>query len=131
MCEASAYVLKNGQEELILQDVDLIEPDGENLRMVNIFGEQKVLKAEILSLNLVNHKVILVDGDPKRPAAAKPAGVRGERGKGGIGSRGAERRCRQVAPPSTESSANGKAPGPVPARRSPARRGPGRPPGCR
>ncbi len=61
MCEASAYVLKNGREELILQDVDVIEPDGENLRLVNIFGEQKVLKADILSLNLVNHKVILVE----------------------------------------------------------------------
>jgi predicted RNA-binding protein len=61
MCEAAAYVLKNGQEELVLQDVDLIEPDGENLRLVNIFGEQKVLKASIQSLNLVNHKVILVE----------------------------------------------------------------------
>jgi predicted RNA-binding protein len=28
---------------------------------VNIFGEQKVLKASILSLNLVNHKVILIE----------------------------------------------------------------------
>ena len=61
MCEAAAYVLKNGREELVLQDVDLIEPDGDNLRLVNIFGEQKVLKASILSLNLVNHKVILVE----------------------------------------------------------------------
>jgi predicted RNA-binding protein len=61
MCEAAAYILKNGQEELILQDVDLIEPEGDNLRLVNIFGEQKILKASILSLNLVNHKVILVE----------------------------------------------------------------------
>jgi len=61
MCEAAAYLLKNGREELVLQDVDVIEPDGEHLRLVNIFGEQKVLKATILSLNLVNHKVILVE----------------------------------------------------------------------
>ncbi len=61
MCEAAAYVLKNGREELVLQDVDVIEPDGDNLRLVNIFGEQKVLRAQILSLNLVNHKVILVE----------------------------------------------------------------------
>ena len=61
MCEAAAFMLKNGREELVLQDVDLIEPEGENLRLVNIFGEQKVLKASILSLNLVNHKVILVE----------------------------------------------------------------------
>ncbi len=61
MCEAAAYVLKNGQEELVLQDVDVIEPDGDNLRLVNIFGEQMVIKASIQSLNLVNHKVILVE----------------------------------------------------------------------
>jgi len=61
MCEAAAYMLKNGREELVLQDVDVIEPEGENLRLVNIFGEQKVLKARILSLNLVNHKVILAE----------------------------------------------------------------------
>ena len=54
MCEATAYLLKNGQEELILKDVDVIEPDGDSVRIVNIFGEQKVLKAEIHSLNLIN-----------------------------------------------------------------------------
>lgn len=59
MCEAAAYIIRNGQEELFLEDVDLIEPDGENLRLVSIFGEQKVIKATIQSLNLVNHKVIL------------------------------------------------------------------------
>ncbi len=61
MCEAAAYVLKNGRAELVLQDVDVIEPDGDSLRLVNIFGEQKIMKARIQSLNLVNHKVILVE----------------------------------------------------------------------
>ena len=61
MCEAAAYILKDGKEELLLADVDLIEPDGENLRIVSIFGEQKVVKATIKSLKLVNHKVILVE----------------------------------------------------------------------
>jgi predicted RNA-binding protein len=61
MCEATAYLLKNGQEELVLKDVDVIEPDGDNVRIVNIFGEQKVLKAEIYSLNLIDHKVLLVE----------------------------------------------------------------------
>ena len=61
MCEATAYLLKNGQEELILKDVDVIEPDGDSVRIVNIFGEQKVVKAEIHSLNLINHKVLLVE----------------------------------------------------------------------
>ncbi|MFZ5453316.1 MAG: CooT family nickel-binding protein [Thermodesulfobacteriota bacterium] len=61
MCEAAAYIVKDGKEELLLQDVDLIEPDGEDLRLVSIFGEQKTVKAVIHSLNLVDHKVILVE----------------------------------------------------------------------
>lgn len=59
MCEAAAYIIRNGQEELFLEDVDLIEPEGDGLRLVSIFGEQKIIKATIQSLNLVNHKVIL------------------------------------------------------------------------
>ena len=62
MCEAAAYVLKpDGQEELFLADVDVIEPEGDSLRLVSIFGEQKVIKAGIHSLNLINHKVLLVE----------------------------------------------------------------------
>ena len=36
MCEASAYWLKNGQEELLMSEVDKIEPDGDELRLVSI-----------------------------------------------------------------------------------------------
>ncbi len=62
MCEAAAYILKpNGQEELLLADVDVIEPEGDQLRLVSIFGEQKVVNAKIHSLNLINHKVLLVE----------------------------------------------------------------------
>jgi predicted RNA-binding protein len=61
MCEAAAYILKNGKEELFLEDVDIIEPEGDSLRLVNIFGEQKHIKATIKSLNLVNHRVILIE----------------------------------------------------------------------
>jgi predicted RNA-binding protein len=61
MCEAAAYVLKDGQEELLLSDVDIIEPEGDGLRLINIFGEQKVIKADIHRLNLVNHKIILME----------------------------------------------------------------------
>ena len=61
MCEATAYVLKNGQEELLLSEVDIVEPEGDSLRLVNIFGEQKIIKADIHRLNLVNHKIILAE----------------------------------------------------------------------
>jgi predicted RNA-binding protein len=59
MCEAAAFILRDGKEELILDSVDLLEPDDGQIRMVNIFGEQKIIKAKIKQLSLVNHKIIL------------------------------------------------------------------------
>lgn len=59
MCEANAYILKNGQEELILESVDLIKPEDEGgYRLVSIFGEQKVVQGKIKLMNLVEHKIL-------------------------------------------------------------------------
>ncbi len=59
MCEANAYMLKDGKEELILESVDIIEPENGKIRMVSIFGEQKVVDAKIKRMSLVDHKIIL------------------------------------------------------------------------
>ncbi len=59
MCEANAYLLKDGQEELILEAVDILEEEGGQIRIANIFGEQKTLKAKIRRMSLVEHKIIL------------------------------------------------------------------------
>jgi predicted RNA-binding protein len=59
MCEAAAFMMREGKEELILDSVDLLEPDNGNIRLVNIFGEQKIVSAKIKQLSLVNHKIIL------------------------------------------------------------------------
>jgi len=59
MCEAAAYLLKDGKEELLLESVDLLESDGTQIKMINIFGEQKEVKAKIKALLLVDHKIVL------------------------------------------------------------------------
>jgi predicted RNA-binding protein len=59
MCEANAFIIKDGQEELLLESVDILEQENGNIRLVNIFGEQKVLPARIKKLSLVDHKIIL------------------------------------------------------------------------
>ena len=61
MCEATAYLLnQDGKEELLLADVDLIEPEeGGRVRLVSIYGEQKVIDGRIKSMSLVNHRVVL------------------------------------------------------------------------
>ena len=59
MCEAAAYLLKDGEEELLLESVDHLESEGSQIRMINIFGEQKKVKAKIKALSLVDHKIVL------------------------------------------------------------------------
>ena len=59
MCEAAAFIIRDGKEELVLDSVDLLEPDNGQIRLVNIFGEQKILSAKIKKLSLVDHKIIL------------------------------------------------------------------------
>jgi len=44
---------------LLVESVDVVEPqpDG-SLLLVNIFGQQKTVKAKLKLMNLVNHKII-------------------------------------------------------------------------
>ena len=59
MCEANAYLLKDGKEELLLEALDKVEPDEGQLRLTSIFGDQKFIKGRITNLSLVDHRVII------------------------------------------------------------------------
>ena len=59
MCEANAYLLKDGKEELFMEALDTVEPDEEGLRLTSIYGEQKFIKGKIARLSLVDHRVII------------------------------------------------------------------------
>ncbi len=59
MCEANAYWVRDDQEDLIMESVDVIEPEGnDHWRLVSIFGNQQSIKGRIKNMNLVNHKVV-------------------------------------------------------------------------
>jgi predicted RNA-binding protein len=59
MCEANAYLIENGGEQLIMESVDIAEPQSDGTwRLVGIFGDQKIVKGKIKALNLVDHKIL-------------------------------------------------------------------------
>ncbi len=58
MCEANAYLIKDGREEILLEDVDEIEISSEQIRLVNIFGDQKVIKGRFVSYDNSERKII-------------------------------------------------------------------------
>jgi len=57
MCEASAYLVQGDNEELLMEAVDTVEPENDGFKLVNIFGEQKFVRAVLYSLSLVDHKI--------------------------------------------------------------------------
>ena len=59
MCEATAYLVSDGQEELVMEHVDILEHENGILRMKDIFGEEKRIKARIKGFSLVEHKIVL------------------------------------------------------------------------
>ena len=59
MCEANAYIVEDGKEELYLENVDVIRPEGGKIFMKNLFGEQKFFEGTIEEISLIKHKIIL------------------------------------------------------------------------
>ena len=58
MCEANAYMVREGREELIMESVDILEPEDDHTwRLVGIFGDQKSIKGKIKGMTLVEHKI--------------------------------------------------------------------------
>ncbi len=62
MCEANAYLVKEGKEELILEDISVLRAEEGGLYLQNIFGEQKRVKARIKEMNLIDHRIVLEEG---------------------------------------------------------------------
>ena len=58
MCEAHAFVLRDGKEEKVLENVDLVELDDEGVKLASIFGEQKTLKAKLRLYNNSERKIV-------------------------------------------------------------------------
>ena len=62
MCESNAYLRKPGVEDSIfLEMVDRVYNQEDDLVLEDIFGRKKIIKAKIVELALVDHKIILVE----------------------------------------------------------------------
>ena len=61
MCQTTAYVIEDDREVLLLQDVISIKPENGALRMVNLFGEEKIVPGRIKQIDLLAHKILIVN----------------------------------------------------------------------
>ena len=58
MCDSSAYIMDQGEERLLLEHIDYLESSANEIRLVNIFGEEKKINAKLKRLSLLDHKII-------------------------------------------------------------------------
>ena len=59
MCESTVYLSEGSDEEKIFEGVDSFECLGDQIRFVNLFGEEKKVRARIRTLQLIDHRIIL------------------------------------------------------------------------
>ena len=61
MCESNAYLIRDGREEVIMENVEILRPDDDGIYLENLFGEQFKLKARVKKMDLVDHRILLVE----------------------------------------------------------------------
>jgi predicted RNA-binding protein len=59
MCESKVYLATEETEELVMEDVTSIRPEGEGYRLASLFGEEKVVEGRIKEIDLLKHRVVL------------------------------------------------------------------------
>jgi len=60
MCESTVVLLKNGNKEVIMEDVAKIFFSQEGVSLMDILGEKKTLEGvRMTEANLMNHELIL------------------------------------------------------------------------
>lgn len=59
MCELTVYLVEGDREEMVMEDVATIKPDGERLILTDLLGQQKVVEARFHELKLLEHKAYL------------------------------------------------------------------------
>jgi predicted RNA-binding protein len=59
MCLSKAYVDRNGERELLMDEVASLQVKGEKLLLTTLFGAQKEVGANIREINFLTHSILL------------------------------------------------------------------------
>ena len=59
MCESTAFLVEDGKEEKLLEDVILLKPEGGKIILKSILGETKEIEAVLDHIDLMEHRIVL------------------------------------------------------------------------
>jgi predicted RNA-binding protein len=59
MCETRVYLGEDGEEQKIMEDVVLVQPEDDAYLLVNVLGEQKLVQGRIKKIDFLKHTLHL------------------------------------------------------------------------
>jgi predicted RNA-binding protein len=59
MCELNAYILREGEEELVMESVGSLVPVDGKITLKSIFGETISINGSLLEVDLIGQKIRL------------------------------------------------------------------------
>ncbi|MEW6230932.1 MAG: CooT family nickel-binding protein [Chloroflexota bacterium] len=61
MCEGTAYVVRDSQERKVMENVILIQPDGDEILLADLLGKRQIVRGTIKKIDLLKHVVVIVE----------------------------------------------------------------------
>jgi len=59
MCDLSAFMVKAGNEELVLENVDLVRVEDGKVYLRSLFGEERVIEGKLKEVHGTKRKIVL------------------------------------------------------------------------
>lgn len=59
MCLSKAYIDRNGEKELFMEEVTSLGVEGDTLLLKTLFGEEKKIRADIREIDFMTHSIAL------------------------------------------------------------------------
>ena len=59
MCQSRVVTFRGGQEEVVMDDVVTVRPQDDHLFLQDLYGQQKVVRARIKELQLMDHRIVI------------------------------------------------------------------------
>jgi predicted RNA-binding protein len=59
VCETTVYLSEDGEEQKVMEDVVLAQPQNDAYLLVNILGEQKLVQGRIVRIDFLKHTLHL------------------------------------------------------------------------
>ncbi len=61
MCEGTAYVVRDGQERKVMENVILIQPEGDEILLADLLGKRQIVRGTIKKIDLLKHLVVIAE----------------------------------------------------------------------